>query len=266
MGPRLEEDGDGTACQGGGEGIGVGSTLDHGNGKHLGPGQVEHVERRREAGVLDDDAVTEGDGLGDEAVEGVHGPVDHGEGTRRERPGAVEQAGQLRDGGIGEVARDRVVVMLAREGGADRRQQPRVGRAEAEVQPVGVGVDRHLPEALGLVGTPPCPHEGAPAAVGDHEAGVLEATPGVGHRRGADVEFPRQRAHGGEAGLGGEGAVAHQAAHGGRDAGGAAVIDGADDSGEMGLGHRKSFDCHNRRIVPYIRRTLSSRPEGPGNT
>ena len=239
---RAQDQQAGLGCEACGQGVGVEAAVHERNRDQLGARQLQHVQYRREPRVLHEHAVAVADDGADDAVQGVYGAVHDGQGLGLEGPALVQYLGQCRQHRLVQVAGDRWLVVERCEGRTQWWQEGGIGCARAEVQPVGVAMDRHLPEAPRFVGPAPCPHEAAAPAGGVEEPGVLEPSPGVGDDRRADVEAAGQGANRGQAVTALEGAVVDQAADGRGDSGCAAIRTG-------GVGDRLDV-VHGHRVEP----------------
>ena len=164
----------------------------------LGPQQVQQVEEGREARMLHHDAVAEADHRAGDAVQRVHGPVDDGDGLRRERPVGAQPLLQRRQHRVVEVVVRQRAAPHGRQQRAEVRQQCRIGGAGAEVEG----------EVAGAFGDP------AVAAGGDRPGGLADerALPPAG----VDRAHGRQRLPRLADGGGGDAQPAGQVAHRGQ--------------------------------------------------
>ena len=162
---------------------------------HVAAELVEEVEHRREAGVLDDDPVTEAQhDLGD-AVDGVHRTVDDGHRLGRERPRAAQLVLEGREDRVVEVARRQRLLADPRHDGTEVGQQRRVRRAGRQVELEVPGAFGDPPVAARSTGTRRWPDVRAVAAARLDRAHGGQRVPGLADRRRRHAELRRQLAH-----------------------------------------------------------------------
>ncbi len=165
-------------------------------------GDAHGVDAREEARVFEGDGVVAGEGLGEQALDGVAGAARHGE-VHRDLGRQVGAHPLLRP--PGEVGIDDGLAVQHRAPGDAREGVRRVGDsrgigvARADVAERRVGGEALLGDR-GTAG-----HASAASAEGDHDAGVHQLP--VGRDRGVPVhaEMLRQRADRGECVAGAEG-------------------------------------------------------------
>ena len=228
VGPRLEEQRDGLALQRRLQRARHDALLVEREADGFDAELVEEVEQRREGRVLDQHPVAEAQQQRGDAVHGVHGAVDHGQALGREGPGGAQHLVERRDDRIVEVARGHHLRTDPGQQRAEVGEQLGVGGPGGEVEPEVAGPLGHPPVARRATRALAVEHEGPepPPALDGADAG--EGLPGLADRRRARAEAPGELADRRQAGAGRQVARGDEAADAGRDAAGAAVLDGPD--------------------------------------
>ena len=241
VGPRLEEQGDGLAPERRLQRTRDDTLLVERQADRFDAELVEEVEQRREGRVLHQHPVAQPQQQGGDAVHGVHGPVDHRQALGREGPGGAQHLVERRDHRIVEVARGHHLRSDPGQERAEVGEQLRVGGPRGEVEPEVPGPLGHPPVARRATRALAVEHEGPepPPALDGADAG--EGLPGLADGRRARAEAPSEVADRRQAGAGGQVARGDQAADAGRDAAGAAVLDGPDQIVQRLVLQRPSF-------------------------
>ncbi len=235
--------------EGGLQGAGHHALVVHRHRHHLGADGVQQVEHRGEGGFLDQHDVAEPHGERGQAIERVHGPVDHAEVAGGERPAVPEPLGQVGEDGVDEVALGQGAAGDPGERRSEIGQEVRVGGAQGEVEGERTGTGVHAAVALRAAAPGLRTDVGAVAAPGLQDAGAAQGLPGLVHRGGADAEGLGQRPHGRQAGARGQLAARHQAA----DRGGDGTRRGAVDAPRQRAGRHGPRAVHNE-TVPRLTR------------